>query len=72
MNDTTLTVDERRCLQMWFRQAIAKLERDEATAQFIKEHGVNMAESVGHRETSFIRRRTRRSGRTTHTRELVY
>jgi len=31
MTETTLTNDERRCLQMWFRQAIAKLELEEVT-----------------------------------------
>ncbi|MBY0357607.1 MAG: hypothetical protein K2W82_06365 [Candidatus Obscuribacterales bacterium] len=30
MEDLALTNDEKRCLQMWFRQAIAHVEREEA------------------------------------------
>ena len=30
MNNTTLPNEEKRCLQMWFRQAIAHLEKEEA------------------------------------------
>lgn len=30
MTYTTLTNDEKRCLQMWFRQGIVQAEREEA------------------------------------------
>ena len=36
MSDITLTNDEKRCLQMWFRQAIVQLEREEATQSIAK------------------------------------
>lgn len=40
MNETTLSNDERRCLQMWFRQAIAKLELEEVTNVMLEEYPV--------------------------------
>ncbi len=59
MNDfATLTKDERECLKRWFRQAIAKVEQDEVTAQFIQTHGISTEEN--HR-TPLVRRRTRRN-----------
>lgn len=30
MSNSALTNDEKRCLQMWFRQAIVRLEQEEA------------------------------------------
>jgi hypothetical protein len=69
MSENTLTKDERICLQGWFRQAIAKLEQQEVTAQFIQSHGV--VEPDSHR-SPVARRRTHRSSRVfTHMRELV-
>lgn len=68
MSENTLTKEERICLQGWFRQAIAKLEQQEVTAQFIQSHGV--ADQDSHR-TPVIRRRVRRSRVFTHMRELV-
>lgn len=35
MTKAELTSEERRCLQMWFRHAIAELERNEATDRLI-------------------------------------
>lgn len=65
-----ITEDERRCLRMWFRQAIAQLEQEEVTAAIKAEHGIE-DEKAKHR-THPIRRRTRRSKLTPHLRELVY
>lgn len=68
MNENTLTKDERICLQRWFRQAIAQLEQEEVTAQFIQSHGGTTPDS--HR-SPVVRRRTRRSKVFSHMRELV-
>ncbi len=68
MNEHALTNEERSCLQRWFRQAIAKLEQEEVTAQFIKSHGT--CEVDGHR-APVARRRTRRSKVFSHIKELV-
>lgn len=68
MSEPGLTKEERLCLQMWFRQAIAKLEHEEVTAQFIQSHGLKSED--GHR-SPVVRRRARRSNRFSHVRELV-
>jgi hypothetical protein len=70
MNELALTKDERICLQTWFRQAIVQLEREEVTAQMIKEHGIKTSNEEGHR-TSVVRRRTRRSSVLSHVSQLV-
>ena len=38
MKESPLSADERRCLAMWFRQAIAKLELEEVTQVMLKEY----------------------------------
>ena len=70
MNESTLTKDERTCLQSWFRQAIAKIEVEEATAQFLQNRKVLEAQLDGHR-TPVSRRRANRSTVAGHARELV-
>lgn len=57
MNDTELTSEERRCLRMWFRQAIAHVEMEEAKRALLAEH----AESTGNSHSKVTGRRTRRS-----------
>lgn len=37
MDDMGLTADERRCLRMWFRQAIAIVEMEEAKRALLAE-----------------------------------
>ncbi|CAN5212020.1 hypothetical protein BH11CYA1_BH11CYA1_35510 [soil metagenome] len=73
MNETTLSNDERRCLQMWFRQAIAKLELEEVTDVMLKEYPVEVGTDspVAHRPTTVSRRRVSRSRLTSHLKELI-
>ncbi|MBK9204991.1 MAG: hypothetical protein IPL73_21675 [Candidatus Obscuribacter sp.] len=52
-----LSADERRCLAMWFRQAIAKLELEEVTQVMLKEYPPEETE-VRHRAV-VARRRAR-------------
>ena len=72
MNETTLSNDERRCLQMWFRQAIAKLELEEVTDVMLKEYPVEVEtdSTLAHRPT-VSRRRVSRSRLTSHLKELI-
>ena len=70
MNETTLSNDERRCLQMWFRQAIAKLELEEVTDVMLKEYPVEAESTTVHRPTT-SRRRASRSRLTSHLKELI-
>lgn len=51
-----LTSDERRCLRMWFRQAIAHVEMEEAKRAILAEH--NPTRSV---HPKIAGRRARRS-----------
>lgn len=62
----TLSYDERRCLQMWFRQAIAKLELDEVTGVMLKEYPIEGEKQTSH-HTVQTRKRTSRSRVKTHT-----
>ncbi len=67
----TLTKDERSALQLWFRQAMVKLETEEATERFIQNRRILEGKTEGHR-APVSRRRTRRSTTTVHgTKELV-
>jgi len=63
----SLSYDERRCLQMWFRQAIAKLELDEVTGVMLKEFPVDGDVKVTSHHTVQTRKRTSRSRVKTHT-----
>lgn len=67
MNETTLTNDERRCLQMWFRQAIAKLELEEVTKVMLEDYPVE--EEAKHRPT--VSRRKSRARLTSHLKEVT-
>ena len=69
MNQATLTKDEITCLQGWFRQAIAKLEVEEATVQFLQNRKVLEGQFDGHR-ANVTKRRAKRSG-VSHSKELV-
>lgn len=58
MTDTTLTADERRCLRMWFRQAIVKAECEEAKRNIIAFY--NEPEKPRESHYAPVARRTRR------------
>ncbi|MBX9724807.1 MAG: hypothetical protein K2X81_25605 [Candidatus Obscuribacterales bacterium] len=58
MSEVTLTADERRCLQMWFRQAIAEVEKAEVFQALIERDGLNKSPE-GHRTPGARRRRPR-------------
>ncbi len=60
MKDTQLTADERECLRMWFRQAIAQVEIEEAKRALLAEHA-----TTPNSHSKFAGRRTRRSRLTT-------
>jgi hypothetical protein len=62
MNESTLTKEERICLQSWFRQALAQLEIEEATAQFIRSRKVLEGKFDGHTAPVTRRRAKRSSG----------
>ncbi|HEY9754494.1 MAG TPA: hypothetical protein V6C97_05015 [Oculatellaceae cyanobacterium] len=70
MNELKLTKEERVCLQGWFRQAIAQLEVQEATAQFIKSRQVLEGKFDGHKAT-VTRRRAKRSTVAGHAKEVT-
>jgi hypothetical protein len=67
--EAAITDDERRCLRMWFRQAIVQLERDEVANQIYVEKYTS--EKTTHREHA-PRRKSRRSRMIPHLRELVF
>lgn len=56
MYDMELTVDERQCLRMWFRQAIAHVEKEEVKKIIREEHS-----TVNHHARFFSARRIRRT-----------
>jgi hypothetical protein len=68
MSEFGLTNEERRCLKLWFRQAMAEVEREEATTELIQWFGDG--EGPGHRSQT-SRRRTRRVMQTPHSRENI-
>ncbi len=70
MNLDALTKDERLCLQGWFRQALAKVELEEVTAQIIQTYGTQTPTEDGHR-APVVRRRTRRSRVFSHVSQLA-
>ena len=76
MSKSGLTKEERLCLQFWFRQAIATLEREEAKHFLLREYPLEETEVVEeqatwHREP-LVRRRASRGQRQTHVKELAY
>lgn len=70
MSERGLTQEERRCLQLWFRQAIAEVERQEVAAQIIRRHGLTTEEGTAHR-SQVARRPAPRGLNSGHRRELV-
>ena len=53
--EAVLSKEERQCLQMWFRQAIAKIETEEVTRSLMKEHAADSAARVSHPNFSIRR-----------------
>ena len=69
MNEGPLTNEEKRCLQMWFRQAIAKVEQDELVGSMRKRDAEGT--SVRHRLSPTTRHARRSMHVNTHGQELV-
>lgn len=60
MTIKALSNEERRCLQMWFRQAISQLEREEATEAMLREQRADRKLKPGHHSLEIRPRPTRR------------
>jgi hypothetical protein len=67
MTNLALTKEDKQCLQLWFRQAIAQVERDEALDRLLKEQA--KSKSVHHNIAA--RRRPARRAVGTHSKELT-
>lgn len=61
MEDMVLTNEEKRCLQMWFRQAIAKIEIEETTRSLLREHAADTAAKVAGHPSISVKRPAPRS-----------
>jgi hypothetical protein len=70
MTKTGLTKEEKQCLQRWFRQAIAEVEKEEAKHFLLREFPPETG-SANHR-LPLVRRRSHRGQRPAHAKELVY
>jgi hypothetical protein len=68
MTENGITAEERRCLQLWFRQAIAQVETEELSSRLIRRDGLD--ETDGNHRAFVSRRRSRRS-QATHGRDSV-
>lgn len=71
MKEGTITKDDRQCLQFWFRQALAKLETEEATEQFIRNRASLEGRELVHHEP-IVRRASRRKHVDQHTHVLAH
>lgn len=70
MSEAGLTKDEIRCLQFWFRQAIAEVEKAEVSGDLIRRHGLN-ADGEGEHRENIARRRIPRGLLPLHRKELI-
>jgi len=70
MSEHGLTREERRCLQLWFRQALAQVERDELSSQLIT-RDCPPADKTGEHRSQVSRRRARHSPVSTHGKQLA-
>lgn len=68
MTNNSLTNEEKRCLQLWFRQAIVEVERREACANITKFYNPESKSRENHKSAIVPRRAARR---TTRQHELV-
>jgi len=64
-NDLALSKEEKECLRMWFRQAIAQVEVEEATAAIIRDRAF-FEGNESHRAAAVSRRRAARTRTATH------
>lgn len=73
MTNSELTKDERLCLQLWFRQAIADVEKEEVKNFLLKQYPPELDRNgaTNHRK-SLVRRRTYRGQNLTHSKVLAY
>lgn len=63
MTESSLTVDEKRCLQMWFRQAIVKAEADRVVSELLEmtpAYADKVLQNRGESHLAPIGRRTKR------------
>lgn len=72
MKEEVITAEERRCLRMWFRQAIVQLEQQEVAAAIYNEHYEDETPKKNTHRYAVTRRRTRRNRTIPHLREMVY
>lgn len=68
--DLALTKEERECLRTWFRQAIAQVEIEEATAAIIRDRAF-FEGNESHRTAAVPRRKATRSRAGTHARGVL-
>jgi len=71
MTNNALTNEERRCLQMWFRQAISQVERDEATKRILAEQEACRKLMPGHHALEMRPRPTRRPAAAGRSKEMA-
>lgn len=69
-NDIVLSKEDQECLRMWFRQAIAQVEIEEATAAIIRDRAF-LEGTETHRTGAVTRRRAGRSRSGTHVRGVL-
>lgn len=69
MEKTGLTADEKMCLRLWFRQALIKLEQEEAKSYLLKMYP---PETGSFHRVSPTRKRPSRRLSTTHVKEFAY
>jgi hypothetical protein len=69
MTSNSLTSDERKCLQMWFRQAIVEAEKREALSAITRFYQGDSKSRDAHKSHVVTRRSTRT--RTARSHELV-
>lgn len=72
MKEEVITKEERECLRMWFRQAIAQLEKQEVAKAMYSEHYCDDDEQKSGHRYAVTRRRSRRSRVIPHLREMVF
>ena len=69
MTTNTLTSEEKKCLQMWFRQAIVEAEKREALSAITRFYDGESSSRVTHKSRVVTRRSQRTRNARTH--ELV-
>jgi hypothetical protein len=70
MSQSGLTTDEKLCMQFWFRQAIATVERQEALERLLRKS--SSEETLPTHGHSSVPRRAKRVSAPFQTKELAY